>query len=801
MSAAPDFRDVREQFRNAIGAAGLTPADQISADGKLHRFSSNGKRGDLAGWYVLHSDGIPSGAFGCWRLGLTESWRADIGRELTEAEREQHRQRADSARRMREQAEREQHVAARTRAATEWEAATPATGEHPYLQRKHVAPHGLRADTNGRLLVPVRDRKGELHSLQFIGGDGEKRFLPGGCIASNYYAIGSPGEILCIAEGFATAATVHEATGHAVAVAFNAGNLEAVARTLRAKLPKVGVIVCADDDVGTEGNPGVTKATAAALAVGGLLVLPDFGANRPAKATDLNDLAQHCGLESVRTCIANAKPPETEQWAEPLPLIFETESQPYPVDALPNAIGDAVREVAAFVQCPVPLSACSALSALSVAAQALVNVRRGQDLEGPVSLYLLAIAESGERKSECDRRFIKPLREWEAEQVEMLKPDLAKSRADLSAWEQECEAVRQNIKQARKQGDSTEQARVELAQLEAAKPEPVRMPRIVLESETAENLAWTLARPDGWPSAGLLSSEAGVIFGGHAMRRDSIMQSLALLNKLWSGEAHRVGRRTSESFELNSARLTMGLAVQPETVEAFFQDSHGLARGTGFAARFLIAWPQSTQGTRPYRDAPNGWPGLTAYQARIRQLLDMAMPFGESGILTPPPLDMGPQAFEAWRTFYDGVERELRADGDLANLRDVASKSAENCARIAALFHLFEHGPSGSIAAEYVASAARIVTWHLAESQRFLGGLAVPKPIANAVKLEKWLTAICRDRGVDRLTKREIMNRGPNSVRLKADLDAALTELTDAIRVRLVENGRGVELNPALLRA
>ncbi|HUX72366.1 MAG TPA: hypothetical protein VMV25_00555, partial [Steroidobacteraceae bacterium] len=178
---------MREQFRNAIGAAGLTPADQISADGKLHRFSSNGKRGDLAGWYVLHSDGIPSGAFGCWRLGLTESWRADIGRELTEAEREQHRQRADSARRMREQAEREQHVAARTRAATEWEAATPATGEHPYLQRKHVAPHGLRVDTNGRLLVPVRDRKGELHSLQFISGDGDKRFLPGGCIAGNYY--------------------------------------------------------------------------------------------------------------------------------------------------------------------------------------------------------------------------------------------------------------------------------------------------------------------------------------------------------------------------------------------------------------------------------------------------------------------------------------------------------------------------------------------------------------------------------------------------------------------------------------
>jgi putative DNA primase/helicase len=108
--------------------------------------------------------------------------------------------------------------------------AAPATGEHPYLKRKRIAPHGLRVDTDGRLIVPVRDRKGDIQSLQFITGDGVNRFLPGGHVAGNYYAIGSPGETLCVAEGFATAATIHEATGQAVAVAFNAGNLEAVAR-------------------------------------------------------------------------------------------------------------------------------------------------------------------------------------------------------------------------------------------------------------------------------------------------------------------------------------------------------------------------------------------------------------------------------------------------------------------------------------------------------------------------------------------------------------------------------------------
>ena len=791
--------DATHQFRDAIRAAGLTPPEVIEADGELHRFASNGKRNDLAGWYVLHADGVPAGAFGCWRSGLTENWHADIGRTLTDAEREQQRQRIEAAKRKREQAEQAQREEARQRAASEWKAATPAPDSHPYLARKGVKAHGLRVDADGRLLVPVRDRAGEWQSLQRIAANGDKLFLPGGRVAGGYYSIGKPAGTICIAEGFATAATINEATGLPVAVAFNAGNLEAVARALREKLPAAKLILCADDDAWTDGNPGLTKATAAARAVGGLLTVPDFGADRPDGTTDFNDLAKHRGADAVRACVATARTPDPEPWPDPLPLVGESKPLPYPLDALPGAIGAAVREVAVFVQCPVPLPACSVLSALSVAGQGLVNVRRGSDLEGPASLYLLTVAESGERKSECDRRFTLPLRDWEAEQAQLLKPDLAKYRADLSAWEQECEAVRASIKQARKSGESTEEARTELEQLEADKPEPVRVPRVLLESETAENLAWTL-RPEGWPSAGLLSSEAGVIFGGHAMRRDSQMQNLSLINKLWSGEPYRVGRRTSESFELVGARLTMGLAVQPETVERFFRDSDGLARGTGFAARFLVAWPETTQGTRFYRDPPEGWPGLTAYHARLRRLLETPLAFNERGELIPQPLDMEPDAFAVWRQFHDDIERELRDGGELAELRDVASKAPENVARVAGLFHLFEHGPSGRVAAAHVRAAAAIVTWHLSEARRFFGGLALPKAVANAVKLDAWLLAICRERGAESVTAREVMHRGPNPVRRKAELLAALAELTEAGRARLEDDGRTIRINPALLR-
>ena len=81
-----------EAFRQAIAEAGLHPPARIVADGALHRFASSGKRGDDAGWYAFHSDSIPSGAFGCWRLGTWETWSVRDTCQLTKAERVDQRQ-------------------------------------------------------------------------------------------------------------------------------------------------------------------------------------------------------------------------------------------------------------------------------------------------------------------------------------------------------------------------------------------------------------------------------------------------------------------------------------------------------------------------------------------------------------------------------------------------------------------------------------------------------------------------------------------------------------------------------------
>jgi putative DNA primase/helicase len=342
--------DPLSQFRDAIRAAELEPPEVIEPDGKLHRFPTNGKRGDDSGWYVLHLDGIPAGAFGDWRTGLSETWRADIGRHLSPEEEAAYRAHVETLRRQREAEEARYRTEAARKAKAIWEAAAPATENHPYLVTKRLNSYGLRVHS-GKLIVPMREGDA-LHSLQFIAQNGDKRFLTGGRVAGCYFLIGEPDGVLCIAEGYATAAAIYEAAGYAVAIAFNAGNLLPVAKTLRARFPGLRIIVCANDDY-RSGNLGKTKASEAAGAIEGLLAMPDFGESKPDWASDFNDLMVSHGLEAVRRCIELATTPDEAIKAvikrlSALPLIKydqtrEVEAQRLGIRSIKKSLRRAVR--------------------------------------------------------------------------------------------------------------------------------------------------------------------------------------------------------------------------------------------------------------------------------------------------------------------------------------------------------------------------------------------------------------------------------------------------------------------------
>lgn len=298
-------RDPADAFRATVYEALGRAPDVIHADGKIHRFGTRDRRGDDSGWYLLHLDGVPAGCFGDWRSGLTQAWSARGVERMTPAERKALQRHVEAARREREAELHRTRQQAADEACRRWNRALPAPAGFPYLVRKGIGPNGARTEGD-KLLIAMHDTAGNIRSLQTIDAAGTKLFMRGGQVRGLMFMIGRPSGTVVVCEGFATGATIHEATHLAVAVAFNAGNLLSVAKALRSRHPYFDLVIAADDDWRTDGNPGVTAAKAAALATGADVVQPFFPVrNRPEKATDFNDLHQLCGVAAVRQCFAD----------------------------------------------------------------------------------------------------------------------------------------------------------------------------------------------------------------------------------------------------------------------------------------------------------------------------------------------------------------------------------------------------------------------------------------------------------------------------------------------------------------
>jgi phage/plasmid primase-like uncharacterized protein len=277
------------QLIDAMRAAGLEPPEEIHFDGKIHRFRSGTKgspgHGDKPGWYLVFGDGIPAGRFGCWRAGMEVTWRADIGRKLTQTEEMSHAKRLAEAKALRDAALERQHQVASDTVEKIWTTANPANAEHPYLAKKGIQTHGARITGDGRLVLPLYDSDGSLATLQYIDHEGGKLYHPGGQTGGKFWMVGSLDEpgTLFVAEGFATAATIHETTDRPVVVAYSASNLVPVTGTLREMYGATqDIVIVADHD---QSGVGQRYAEQASAKYGARMVMPPI-------LGDANDYAQ-----------------------------------------------------------------------------------------------------------------------------------------------------------------------------------------------------------------------------------------------------------------------------------------------------------------------------------------------------------------------------------------------------------------------------------------------------------------------------------------------------------------------------
>lgn len=333
-----------DSFRAAMRDHGLAYDGFIAPDGKLHRFKAEGD-GDASSWYVLFDDGkFMAGAYGCWRRSFKETWNSANGSELTREERAAMQNRWKESEQARKTDEEKRQSEAKVKAGTILSAAVPVTS-HPYLERKRVGAHGeIRVNADGVLVLPLRDVSGAINSLQFIAPDKrfhdsrDKDFIPGGKVTGCFYEVcDRPDGPLVICEGYATGASVHEATGWAVVCAMFCGNLSAVAKVFREKSADRTLIIAGDDDRFSKKNSGHEEAVKAAAAVKGMAIFPEFSDNDTV-STDFNDLAR-LGADLVRLQIMSALEHSTD-WQL---LVREA------TDTIKESIADPVELIAGLI--------------------------------------------------------------------------------------------------------------------------------------------------------------------------------------------------------------------------------------------------------------------------------------------------------------------------------------------------------------------------------------------------------------------------------------------------------------------
>lgn len=306
-----DHDKVILEFGQALRDAGLILSGPPIMDGKMHRVPVLGERaGKTGGSYLGHLNDWPAGYINNWRTGTGGPWKASTGLAAARGT----MPRPDPAAMRERQAAKAAKTARRQEAAARYaerlfEASSPSPS-HPYLAKKQVGAHGTRISKRRRLLIPLRDAAGKLWSVQAIAEDDSKKFLHDGRLLGCFHTIGTPdGGPLLIAEGYATAATLHELLGVPVLVAFMAANLVPVAQAARAQWPEALIIVAGDDDGDNRRDPtgrpipnvGKLKAAEAAEAVAGRSHLPTFPEG--CIGTDWNDLHITAGEDAV-----------TEQW-------------------------------------------------------------------------------------------------------------------------------------------------------------------------------------------------------------------------------------------------------------------------------------------------------------------------------------------------------------------------------------------------------------------------------------------------------------------------------------------------------
>ncbi len=479
----------------------------------------------------------------------------------------------------------------------------------------------------------------------------------------------------------------------------------------------------------------------------------------------------------IATQFANA---ETVQKLPPLPLRRSTATAgPYPIKALGKTLGEAATAIMDKIGCPDAIAAQSVLGAAALATQAHVDLIHPATGElRPISLFLVTVAVSGERKSAADRLALGPIVQREAELSVRYEQDNHAYRNAAAIYDRAREVILK---------DKTNHAK-DISKLLAAlgpPPSPALSPLLTAPDPTLEGLHKHLAT--GEPSIGLFSDEGGTFIGGYGMSDESKLRTGSGLSDMWDGKPIRRVRGGDGVMFLKGRRLSLHIMAQPGVAETLLADP--VLAQQGLLSRLLVSSPASLVGTRmQHKSKATTEPALKRYNDRLLQLLRQEQRRAGPGNpeLSPRRIQLSSDAKARWIAFADRCEGELLEGQRLESIKGFGAKLAEHALRIAGVLQIVDDKKAIAINASVIDRAIIIALYYGNEALRLFEHGSSSIEIQRAEKVLKWLT--------DRWCKptvalTHIYQTGPNSIRDAAKAREAVAILEQHHWLRPVLGG------------
>jgi hypothetical protein len=441
----------------------------------------------------------------------------------------------------------------------------------------------------------------------------------------------------------------------------------------------------------------------------------------------------------------------------PRPLMRDLPSaDPFPAEALGDVLGAAARAIQDRVQAPLAIGAQSVLAAAALAVQGHADVVLpiGAGQARPLSVYMITVAASGERKSACDIEAMWPIRRREAALRAQHDVDALRHANDRAAYDCAREAAMRAGK-----GDRGA-IRAALDALGPA-PAPPLTPMLTCEEPTYEGMCRLLAA--GQPSIGIFAGEGGQYIGGHGMSAEARLRTAAGMSAAWDGQPIRRVRAGDGITIVPGRRVSMHLLSQPAVADIWLRDR--LLTDQGLLSRLLISAPGSTMGMRMWRE-PSGEANraMARCGARLLAILEMPLPLAGTtpNELKPRGLPLSPTARRVYAGFADHVETMLGADGELRPISGIANKLPEHAARIAGVLTLVRDIDAGDIAAAEMAAGVELAQHYAAEALRLDGGSRVSAELRLARCVLDWLLQHWPEPAI---SLPDLYQRGPSAIR------------------------------------